>query len=163
MTARLLALTAASLFFACSPDTLSGSLGAVIDLETSRVDVSRNADSFQVTWFRNRGVFLDIVIRLSVFVGDKELKQGAKLDLAGEYVPGHPRTTISHAPGGEPVRLLPTIKRGDMSITGGGGIGVNTTGNFSVLFDDTGGDFGNGRTLAGSFIGVAADAGFGPP
>ncbi len=151
------------LLSSCATDELTGSLGAVIDLDTSRVDVARNADSFQVTWYRNRGTFLDIVIRMSVFVGDKTLKPGTKVDLAGEYSAGHPRATFAHAPGGEPVRLLPTLKRGDMVITGGGDIGQNTGGNFSVLFNDTGGDFGNGRTLSGTFLGTAADAGFGLP
>lgn len=163
MNRGLASVSALVVLSSCAVDTLSGSLGALIDLETSRVEVARNDDSFQVSWFRNRGVFLDIVIRMSVFVGDTDLKQGAKLDLAGEYEPGHPRATFAHAPGGEPVRLLPTIKRGDLVISSGGSIGSNTGGNFSVLFDDTGGDFGTGRTLSGTFLGTAADAGFGVP
>ena len=147
----------------CGPETsLSGSLSEVFPLEVSRVEVHRNDEAFQVTYFYNRNVFLDVVVRLAVSTQGVDLSPGKKIPLEGEYAPGHPRASISHAPGGEPVRLLPTIKKGDLTLSGGGLPGQLTSGSFSVAFESTGGDLGQGRTLTGRFSSKALDAGFGP-
>ncbi len=68
---------------------------------------------------------------------------------------------VAHAPGGEPVRLLPEVKNGTLEVFEGGEPGQLTRGRFSILFQDHGGDLGTSRTLNGSFLAVASDAGFG--
>ena len=173
----------------CGPESnsLTGSLSVVFPLDISTVNIYRNDEALQITYLRNRATFLDVVARVSVSLttcdagvdgdggvvtvcGHLELKPGTKINLAGEYVPDHPRTVVAHAPGGEPVRLLPRVKRGDMTLStvtefdpdGGLGHGA-TSGTFGVLFESEGGDLGYGRTLNGTFSAVAFDAGFGLP
>lgn len=147
---------------ACGPDNgLSGSLGSEIPLDVSRAEVYRNEEALQVTYFRNRGVFLDVVARVTMYVKDTGLPPNKRIELSGEYRPGNPRTTVAHAPGGEPVRVLPRVKRGDLMILEGGEAGGVTRGNFSMLFESEGGDLGFGKTLTGTFLAnVTVDAGF---
>ncbi len=148
--------------FSCGPDNgLSGSLGQVFPLDISTSNIARNDEALQVTYTLNRGVFLDVVIRISVLVSDLTIKPGVTIPLAGSNDAGVLRCVVAHAPGGEPVRVLPEIKRGDMVISSGGHVGELTRGSFSVLFQDQGGDVGFGRTLTGTFLGTATDAGFG--
>lgn len=153
-------------------NSLGGSLSEVFPLDISTVEVARNDEAMQVTYFRNRGVFLDVVARVSVSLrleGEAEdggvpyvvPKAGTKLEVVGEYAPGNPRCAVTTAPGGEPVRNLPRIRRGDFTIIEGGNEGEVTSGNFSVLFEQEGGDVGFGRTLFGNFKGELRDAGFG--
>lgn len=147
----------------CAPETsLGGSVGEVIDLQVSRCEVYRNGQAIQVTYFRNRDTFLDVVARMSVALDGVELKPGTRIDLAGEAAPGLQRATFAHAPGGEPVRQFPKVKRGDLHVGALGGEGQITRGDFSVLFEQEGGDLGNGRTLYGNFAGRTVDAGYGP-
>lgn len=167
-------LLVALVLSACGLDnSLGGSLGEVFPLDISRVDVHQNAEALQVTYLRNRGVFLDVVVRVSISLAatgesadggipSLELKPGARFALEGTAPGGVQRTAVTHAPGGEPVRSLPGIKKGDLVITEGGKIGEVTRGNFSMLFDQEGGDIGFGRTLTGTFSGMTLDAGFGP-
>lgn len=169
----------------CGPESnsLSGSLETIYPLAVSRATIAQNDEALQVTYLRNRGVFLDVVARVSVSLkycsddgdggvscGFLALQPGAKLDLAGDYEPNHPRTVVAYAPGGEPVRLLPRVRRGDMVINSvttfdpDGGLGHGQTkGSFAILFESQGGDIGFGRTLNGLFSVVATDAGFGLP
>ncbi|MGV3624736.1 MAG: hypothetical protein ACO1OB_28205 [Archangium sp.] len=153
-------------------NSLGGSLSEVFPLEISTVEVARNEEAMQVTYFRNRGVFLDVVARVSVSLQiDGVLEDGGvphvapepgtKIEVVGDYAPGNPRCAVTTAPGGEPVRNLPRIQRGDFTITSGGDYGEDTAGNFSVLFEQEGGDVGFGRTLFGTFRGELRDAGFG--
>ena len=52
----------------------------------------------------------------------------------------------------------------DIVITEGGKIGEAMKGNFSMLFEQEGGDVGFGRTLVGTFaVKQSVDAGFGDP
>lgn len=156
------ALALALPLWACGGDnSLSGSLSEIIALEVSRMEVRRNDQALQVTYMRNRGVFLDVVARIAIAMEGIEVKPGARIDLAGTTDGGVLRTSVVHAPGGEPVRNLPPVKRGDLILYEGGNIGEETKGNFSMLFESEGGDLGNGRTLVGRFSGVAADAGYG--
>lgn len=160
----------------CGADnSLSGSLSEIFPLDISRVEVAQNDEAMQVTYFRNRGVFLDVVVRVSVSLQDEgvapdggvptiALKAGKKLELQGESPTGSLRCAVSHAPGGEPVRSLPRVKKGDLVITQGGTIGEKMAGNFSMLFEQEGGDVGFGRTLVGTFsVEQSLDAGFGDP
>lgn len=166
------ALVAALLLCSCLDNSLGGSVSEVFPLDISGTELRRNDQAMQVTYFRNRGVFLDVVARVSVSLeidgvaedgGVKYLVpvRGSSIAVAGDYAEGHPRCVVTHAPGGEPVRNLPRIKRGDFVITGGGGVGEETSGTFSLLFEAEGGDLGNGRTLYGTFKGELLDAGFG--
>jgi hypothetical protein len=148
---------------ACGPDNgLSGSVSEVFPLDVSRVEVARNAEALQVTYFLNRGLFLDVVARVSVLVEDVVVKPGLELALAGASDAGVLRCVVVHAPGGEPVRTLPLVKRGQLDLSQGGQAGELTRGSFSIAFEQTGGDLGGGRTLDGTFLGLATDAGFGP-
>ena len=156
-------------------NSLSGSLGEVFPLDISRAEVNQNFEALQITYYRNRGVFLDVVVRVSVSLQDEGvaadggiptivLKPGKKLELAGDSQTGQERCAVSHAPGGEPTRSLPRVKKGDLVITEGGNIGEAMKGNFSMLFEQQGGDVGFGRTLVGTFaVTQSKDAGFGDP
>ena len=165
------------LMLGCGPDAaLSGSLGVVFPLDISSIAIAQNEEALQITYLRNRNVFLDVVVRVSVALSDvttledggvsithRDLKPGMRIDLAGEYMDGHPRAVVAHAPGGEPVRVFPRVQRGDMHISSGGNPEEITRGNFSVLFENQGGDLGFGRTLTGDFSAMTIDAGFGDP
>lgn len=165
-------LLAALLLCSCLDNSLGGSLSENFPLDISGTELRRNEQALQVTYFRNRGVFLDVVARVSVSLqlnGITEdggvpylaIEPGTGIEVVGDYADGHPRCVVTHAPGGEPVRNLPRIKRGDFTIVSGGGIGEVTAGNFSVLFEQEGGDLGFGRTLYGSFKGEMLDGGYG--
>lgn len=146
----------------CGPENgLTGSAGELFPLDISRVEIARNQEALQLTYLRNRGASIDVVAQVGISLADVTLHAGVKLPLEGEYAPGHPRTTVVHAPGGEPQRLLPRVKKGDLSIAAGGEAGQVLRGSFSVLFESEGGDLGAGRTLGGTFSGLTADAGFG--
>jgi hypothetical protein len=148
---------------ACAPDNgLSGSMSEVFPLEVSRVELKRNEEAIQVTYLRNRGVFLDVVARVSVALKSIKVVPNVGFAIDGEYEANHPRAIVTHAPGGEPIRLLPPIERGELVIQEGGGVDQVTRGSFSILFKKEGGEVGFGRTLNGTFFGKALDAGFGP-
>lgn len=150
-------------FCACGADnSLGGSVSELFPLDVSRVDVLRNEEALQVSYYRNNGPDVDLVLRLNVALQDVELKPGKKISLAGEYAPGHQRATVVHIGSGEPTRLLPPVKQGDLVITSGGEPDQDTRGNFSLSFDQSG-DYGAGRTVYGNFSALAKDAGFDPP
>lgn len=158
-------LRAAALLVLCAcgaDNALTGSLDAVIPLDVGHSEVFLNQEALQVTYFRNRGVFLDVVARVTVYVKDLNVTLGKRIELGGEWRPGSPRTSVAHAPGGEPVRSLPRVKRGDLVLTEGLQIGKPVRGNFAMLFETEGGDLGFGRTLNGTFAAKqVTDAGFG--
>lgn len=160
---RLGILGAAVLAFvglACRGDNeLSGSVDQLFPLGVSQVDLLRNEQAFQVSYYANRAAEIDLVARVTVYVGDVELISGSRVDLAGEYIEGHPRTTVVHMASGEPTRVLPRVQRGDLYIQEGGGIDEFTRGDFSMLFE-TGDHYGGGRTLEGTFAGTPRDAGY---
>jgi hypothetical protein len=153
----------ASFALSCGPDNgLSGSLSEVFSLEVSKAEFARNNEALQITYTLNRGVFLDVVARVSVAMSDVELRLNAPVPLGGEVTEGGVRRcVVTHAPGGEPVRTMPHVKRGDLRLSSGGEPGQLTRGNFSLLFEAEGGDVGGGRTLSGTFLATARDAGFG--
>lgn len=156
------AVAAAVVLSACGADnSLGGSVSELFPLEISRVEVLRNEEAFQVSYYRNRGADVDLVLRLSVALEGVQLSPGKKIDLVGEYAPGHRRATVIHIAGGEPARILPPVKQGDLVITSGGEPDQDTRGNFSVSFEQSG-DYGAGRTAYGSFAALARDAGFDP-
>lgn len=169
----------APLIFLCAAcledNSLSGSMSEVFRLDVSRVEVHKNDEAIRVTYLRNNGIYLDIVasVTVSLHLPDgginpadggtlRPLVPGTRIDLAGEYALGHPMVSVVHQPGNEPVRLLPPVQRGDFFVAGGGNPGEETSGDFSIVFQDMGGDIGFGRTLTGRYRGIAIDAGFGP-
>jgi hypothetical protein len=150
------------LFCSCAPDNgLTGSLSEVFPIDISSIEIRKNNEAIQLTYLKNRGIFLDVVARVSISLPAAELKVNESIALDGDYSPTHPRCVVTHAPGGEPVRYLPPVERGDLVILEGGGIGELTRGTFSILFQKQGGDVGFGRTLNGTFYSKALDAGFG--
>ncbi|MBI3186034.1 MAG: hypothetical protein HYZ28_28185 [Myxococcales bacterium] len=158
---------AACAFFAlsvlgCRPQggVLSGSVGELFSLQVSRIELSRNEEAFQVTYLFNRAAELDVVVRITVALKGVDFSPGKRISLDGEYEPGHARTTVVRVPGGEPARRFPPVKKGDLNLGSGGGADEPTDGDFSMVFDSTGGDIGQGRTLVGSFAGTPVDAGF---
>jgi hypothetical protein len=166
MRARLACalLVAASLgVLACAGDnSLGGSVDALFPLSVSFVEIRRNEESFQVGYYNNRGHDIDLVAQVTVALYGITLQPGQKVDLAGEYDVGHPRTTVVHAAADEAPRLMPALRQGDLVLSQGGNPDELTRGDFSVGFVE-GSEYGAGRTLYGNFLGTALDAGFEPP
>jgi len=150
----------ALLVFGCASDnSLGGSVSELFPLDVSRVEFDRNPEALQVSYYSTRGEYIDIVVRVTVATQGVDVSPGRKIDLAGEYQPGHLRTTVIHLAWGEPMRNLPPVKSGDLVVSSGGNPGEGTRGNFSMSFDQ-GGDLGAGRTLYGTFATIALDGGF---
>lgn len=144
------------------PNSLSGSVDELFSLEVSRVDVLRNAEALQVSYYRNNGLDVDLVARLSVSTEGLELKPGGKVDLGGTTPSGLARATVVHLAAGEPARVFAPVDKGDLLIDEGGDVDQPTRGNFSLSFQ-RGEAYGAGRSLQGRFSSPAAvDAGFGP-
>lgn len=143
-------------------NSLSGSVDELFTLEVSRVEVLRNAEALQVSYYRNNGLDVDLVARLSVATEGLELKPGAKVNLAGQTPSGADRATVVHLAAGEPARVFAPVDKGDLQIDEGGGVDQPTRGNFSLSFQ-RGEAYGAGRSLQGRFSTQAAlDAGYGP-
>ncbi|XXF79380.1 hypothetical protein P2318_06405 [Myxococcaceae bacterium GXIMD 01537] len=142
-------------------NSLSGSASELFTLEVSRVEVRRNNQAFQVSYYRNDGPAVDLVARLTVDTEGLELKPGQKVDLAGDTPSGHARATVVHLAAGEPARVFARVDKGDLVLDSGGAPGEETSGDFSLSFQK-GPDYGAGRTLVGTFSVKAEDASFGP-
>jgi hypothetical protein len=142
-------------------NSLSGSVEELFSLEVSRVEVMRNDEALQVSYYRNNGLDVDLVARLTVATEGLELKPGSKVSLSGTTASGRARATVVHLAAGEPARIFALVDKGDLELDEGGGIDQPTRGNFSMSFQK-GEDFGSGRSLEGRFSGLAMDAGFGP-
>ncbi|MBX5483321.1 MAG: hypothetical protein IRZ16_15985 [Myxococcaceae bacterium] len=159
----LLAAAAVVLGAACGggDNWLGGSVSELFPLEISRTEILRNEQAFQVSYYRNRGTEVDLVVRLNVALDGVDFAPGKKIDLAGEYAHGHQRATVLHIAGGEPAHVLPHVRSGDLVLSAGGNPGEDTRGNFSISFEQTTA-YGGGRTVYGNFRGMAQDAGFDP-
>jgi hypothetical protein len=156
-TAALLLLLSGCL----AENSLGGSVSDLFPLTVSHVDVLRNDEALQITYFNNNGADVDLVARVTVALTGIDLKPGSKVKLEGEYAPGHERTTVSHMGGGEPERLLAPVKQGLLTLDSGGNPGEKTRGSFNMLLQP-GDAYGAGRDLTGTFSSVALDAGFDP-
>ncbi len=158
------AVAAVGVAVACRADnTLIGSADELFPLDVSRVDMIRNPDGFVVSYSVNRGADVDIVARLSVYVGDVGIDAGRPLPLQGEYDAGHERATVMHLTSGEAARYFPPVERGDLLVDQGGNAEQYTHGSFSVLFKSKDGyenAYGAGRTLDGTFAGTPKDGGW---
>jgi hypothetical protein len=142
-------------------NSLSGSVEELFSLEVSRVEVLRNAEAFQVSYYRNNGFDVDLVARLTLATEGLDLKPGNKVNLAGNTDAGLARATVVHLAAGEPARIFAPVDKGDLELDEGGGVDQPTRGNFSLSFQ-RGEDYGAGRSLEGRFSSTALDAGFGP-
>ena len=159
---RLSGLLAAVGLLGCGGgNSLSGSVEELFSLEVSRAEVLRNAEAFQVSYYRNNGLDVDLVARLTVAIEGIELTPGSKVGLAGNTPSGVARASVVHLAAGEPARIFALVDKGDLELDEGGGIDQPTRGNFSMSFKK-GEDYGSGRSLEGRFAGLAMDAGFGP-
>jgi hypothetical protein len=142
-------------------NSLSGSVEELFSLEVSRVEVLRNAEALQVSYYRNNGLDVDLVARVTVATEGIDLRPDSKVNLAGNTPSGVARTTVVHLAAGEPARVFALVDKGDLELDEGGGIGQPTRGDFSMSFQ-RGDGYGAGRSLEGRFSSVALDAGFGP-
>ena len=159
---RLSGLVAGLGLLGCGPsNSLSGSVEELFSLEVSRVEVLRNEEALQVSYYRNNGLDVDLVARVTVATEGLELKPGSKVNLSGKTDSGRLRTTVVHLAAGEPARIFAEVDKGDLELDEGGGIHQPTRGNFSMSFKK-GEDYGSGRSLEGRFAALAMDAGFGP-
>jgi hypothetical protein len=140
---------------------LGGSVSDLFPLTVSHVDVLRNDEALQLSYYNNNGADIDLVARVTVALAGINLKPGTKIKLEGEYEPGHQRTTVSHMGGGEPERLLAPVKQGLLTLDAGGNPDEKTRGSFNMLFQP-GDAYAAGRDLSGGFNSVALDAGFDP-
>ena len=163
MRAGALALTASALLvagIACSGDnSLGGSMSEVFPLEVSFVNILRNDQAFQVSYYNNNGNDVDLVAQITVSLDGWNFKSGTDYLLQGDDDAGF-RTSVLHLAAGSPPQPLPEVSLGDLQMDTGGNVGQYTEGNFSMSFVADGG-FGGGRTLYGNFSGQAQDAGFG--
>ena len=143
----------------CDNGPLHGSVSELFALTVASEELLRNPEAFQVNYFANRNRGEDLVIQLSVSLAGVNFIPGARVRLEGEYLPGHPRTTVVHLAVGEPTRTLPLVKLGTLNLSQGGAPKQLTSGDFSLSFVDDG-SYGSGRTVLGSFAGIALDGGF---
>jgi hypothetical protein len=145
---------------ACGGDnSLGGSMSEVFPLQVSFVDILRNDQAFQVSYYNNNGNDVDLVAQIVVSLDGWNFKSGTDYALQGEVDAGF-RTSVLHLAAGSPPQPLPEVSLGDLQLNAGGNVGQYTQGNFSMSFVADGG-YGGGRTLYGNFSGQAQDAGFG--
>jgi hypothetical protein len=142
-------------------NALGGSVSELFPLDVSRVEVLRNTEALQVSYYRNNELDVDLVVRLTVATEGLELRPGTKVDLAGMTPSGVARATVVHLNAGEPARVFAPVEKGDLQLDEGGNPGEATNGDFSMSFQK-GEGFGAGRNLEGTFQAVAEDARFGP-
>jgi len=159
---RLSGLLAAVGLLGCGgANSLSGSVEELFSLEVSRVEVLRNTEALQVSYYRNNGFDVDLVARLTVATEGIELTPGSKVSLAGNTPSGVARASVVHLAAGEPARIFAPVDKGDLELEEGGGVDQPTRGNFSLSFQ-RGDGYGAGRSLEGRFSALALDAGYGP-
>ncbi|RKG73269.1 hypothetical protein [Corallococcus terminator] len=141
---------------------LSGSVSELFPItDVSRVEVRRNPEALQVSYFRNNGLDVDLVARLTVDTEGVDLKPGTKVQLGGTTPSGRDRASVVHVAAGEPARVFTPVERGDLVLDEGGNPDQPTRGDFSLSFKK-GDGYGAGRSLEGTFSATALDAGFGP-
>ncbi len=144
----------------CGGDnSLGGSMSEVFPLQVSFVNILRNDQAFQVTYYNNNGNDVDLVASVVVSLDGWDFQSGKDYALQGFDDAGF-RTSVLHLAAGSPPEPLPEVSLGDLQLSSGGAVGQFTQGNFSMSFVADGG-FGGGRTLYGNFSGQAQDAGFG--
>jgi hypothetical protein len=143
-----------------SDNSLGGSMSEVFPLDVSFVDILRNDQAFQISYYNNNGNNVDLVAQVTVSLDGLPFQGRKDFPLQGEDDAGGQRTTVLHLAAGSPPQPLPEVSLGDLQLDTGGNIGQNTQGNFSMSFVADGG-YGGGRTLYGNFSGQAQDAGFG--
>ena len=141
------------LFAACAnpPESLTGSISQAFDLSFSSVAIAENSQAFQVSYLRSDGN--EIVMRITVDTTGITLKGGQAIDLSGDYATGHPRTTVTRAVANEPLRVLPPLQNGSMTLGNSAKTGQDTSGSFAMTFSSAG-DLGGGYTLNGTFAGL---------
>jgi hypothetical protein len=155
----VLACVAALTTVGCGDSTLSGSLSSLFPLTVSDEVILRNSEAFEVTYLYNEPTAIDVVVSVGLSLTGISFIPGATIQLSGDYLPDHPQCTVVHHAAGEPEITLPNVSGGTLHLSSGGNPGDSTTGSFVMTFVNDG-SYGGGRTLSGSFSGVAVDAGF---
>jgi len=135
-------------------------MSEVFPLDVSSVQVLRNDDAFQVSYYNYNGVGIDLVARVSVALDGWDFVSGKNYPLEGEDDAGQQRTSVLHLASQSPPEPLADVYLGVLELDNGGNVGQTTQGSFSMSFVSDGG-FGGGFTLQGSFSGIAKDAGYG--
>ncbi len=141
-------------------NSLGGSMSEVFPLSVSFVDILRNDQAFQVSYYNNNGNNVDLVARVTVSLDGLAFRSSKDYPLQGVDADGGQRTSVLHLAAGSPPEPLPDVSLGDLQLSTGGNVGQPTQGNFSMSFVADGG-YGGGRTLYGNFSGQTQDAGFG--
>jgi len=157
------ALSAATLLAALGcmgPNSLGGSMSEVFPLDVSYVDILRNDDGFQVSYYNYNGVGIDLVAQVTVNLNGWNFTAGNDYPLQGEILDGGQRTAVLHLASDSPPEPLADVHLGDLQLNQGGNVGQYTQGSFSMSFVNDGG-YGGGRDLYGNFSGQAHDAGYG--
>jgi len=153
----LVALTLVAMCFSCQgANTLEGSLGEVLDLGYTAVEVSVTGYAIIVSYVRPHLTTRDTVFRLVVYIDPTTVVSGRPIDLSPRE-DGSPRAQVTRSVGGDPIRTLAAIKTGELTLQGsspdGGSpvfIDAPINGELRVTFGE-GGDAGKGRTAFGQF------------
>jgi hypothetical protein len=137
-------------FASCSsPNSLDGSVAEAFDLAFSSVQIRRSPKAIAISYLRSHGN--EVVINLTVDLEGLDMTHGGDVNLAESPQPGHQRAAVSRAVDNEPVRAMPRLSRGTLSLDHDPTPGFESAGNFSLAFVESDGDMGGGRTLVGTF------------
>lgn len=130
------------------PNLLDGSIeggGFSLTFEEVRIRSYPDTGELQIEYLRpaEEEEALDVIVALIIDVPDGGVPLNAEIDF--EQVNA---VVDRHVTGGD---SFPPVERGRILFTAGGGIGEQTTGDFSLMFD-------NGRTLRGRFDAIVEEA-----
>ncbi|HEY3447775.1 MAG TPA: hypothetical protein VGK67_15575 [Myxococcales bacterium] len=131
------------------PNTLEGSLGEVIDLEFTEVEVSITEWAIIVGFWKPHGEGRDIVFKLVANKRPDEVVPGQPIDLAPRE-DGTARATCTRSVAADPIRTYAAIKSGTLNLSAIPVLDRPIAGEYRVTLDE-GGDAGKGRTAFGHF------------
>jgi hypothetical protein len=130
-------------------NTLEGSLGEILDLEFTGVEVSITEKAVIVGYWRPKGEGRDIVFKLVAYKVWSEVVPGESIDL-GPAPDGAVQAAASRSAADDPVRTYAAIKSGALTLSTAPAIDQPLSGEFRVTLGE-GGDAGKGRTAFGKF------------
>ncbi len=141
---------------AAPPNSLEGSLGALVNLTFQKEEVQVSSSILLIQYqYTPGGGGLEIPFQLEMTPpAGAALAEGTVLDLTGLKPDGTPIVSCTRAFTNDPRTELPPIKNGKLTLTSNFAIGAVASGTFDILFGE-GGDVGEGTTLNGTFSTVA--------
>jgi hypothetical protein len=143
---RVLALVLAS---SCAQaNALEGSLGEIVDLRFTSVEVARGPGALAVRYLEPVGEVQEVVLSLVVTLADEELVAGRPLDI-GPAADGTARATLSRVRANDPIRDFAPVRRGTLWLEAVPELGKPTSGEWRVTLGE--GGVGEGRTVTGLF------------